>query len=137
VYGAIVVCAYGDSGSYTLAVDDNCGLSGCTRWGWLGVWVLFYCLDLAEVPTLNGSWPLLSCAPPAILDLDKLGTGCNLTVDVSGELDLIAGSGEALVAVSYVRKEGSVVSAAMGASDASSGCGVEAGVFAVEWSIRK
>ena len=54
-----------------------------------------------------------------------------------GELDLIAGSGEALVAVSYVRKEGSVVSAAMGASDAGSGYGVEGGVFAVEWSIRK
>jgi hypothetical protein len=53
------------------------------------------------------------------------------------ELDLIAGSREALVAICYVRKEGSVVSAASEASDASSGLGVEGGVFAVEWSIRK
>ena len=51
------------------------------------------------MPTLNGSWPLLSCAPPAVLDLDQLGTGCNLAVDVSGELDLIAGSGEALCGI--------------------------------------
>jgi hypothetical protein len=56
---------------------------------------------------------------------------------VSGELDLIAGSGEALVAVSYVRKEGRVISAATGASDAGSCCGVEGGIFAIEWSIRK
>ena len=125
------------SGSYALAVDDDCGFRGCTRRGWLCVWVLDYCLDLAEVPALDRSGPLLSCVPPSVLDLDKLGTGCNLAVDMSGEFDLIAGSGEALVAVSYVRKEGSVVSAATGASDASSCCGVEGGVFAVEWSIRK
>jgi hypothetical protein len=92
VYGAIVVCAYGESGSHALAVDDDCGLSGCTRRGWLGVRVLDYLLDLAEVAALYGSGPLLSCVPPAVLDLDKLGTGCNLTVDVSRELDLIAGS---------------------------------------------
>jgi hypothetical protein len=47
--------------------------------------------------------------------------------DVSRELDLIAGSGEALVAISYVRKEGSVVSAATGASDASAGSGLRVG----------
>jgi len=121
----------------TLAVDDDCGFRGCARRRWLGVRVLDYRLDLAEVAALDGSGPLLSCVPPSVLDLDKLGTGCNLTVDVLGELDLIAGSREALVAVSNVRKEGSVVSAATGASDASSGCGVEGGVFAVEWSIRK
>ena len=137
MYRAIVVCAYGESGSYALAVDDDCGFRGCARRGWLGVRVLDYRLDLAEVAALDGSGPLLSCVPPSVLDLDKLGTGCNLAVDMRRELDLIAGSGEALVAVSYVRKEGSVVSAATGASDASSGCGVEGGVFAVEWSIRK
>jgi hypothetical protein len=137
VYGAIVVRAYGEGGFYALAVDDDGGLSGCTRRGWLGVRVLFYRLDLAEVPALDGSGPLLSCVPPSVLDLDKLGPGRNLTVDVGGEFDLIAGSGEALIAVGYVRKEGSVVSAATGASDASSGCGVEGGIFAVEWSIRK
>ena len=88
------------------------------------------------MPALHGSGPLLSCVPPAVLDLDKLGTGCNLAVDVRGELDLIAGSVETVVALN-VTKQGSVVSAATGASDASSGCGVEGGVFAVEWSIRK
>ena len=92
VYGAIVVCAYGESGSYALAVDDDCGFRGCARWGWLGVRVLDYRLDLAEVPALDGSGPLLFCIPPSVLDLDKLGTGCNLAVDVRGELDLIAGS---------------------------------------------
>src|SRR5258706_14118999 len=88
---AIVVCAYGDCGSYPLAVGDDCGFRGCARRGWFGVRVLFYRLDLAEVPALDGSGPLLSCVPPSVLDLDKLGTGCNLTVDVSRELDLIAG----------------------------------------------
>jgi hypothetical protein len=56
-------------------------------------------IDLAEVAALNGSGPLLSCVPPAVLDLDKFGTGCNLTVDVSRELDLIAGSREALCGI--------------------------------------
>jgi hypothetical protein len=99
VYGAIVVCAYGESGSYALAVDDDCGLCGCTRRGWLGVRVLNDRLDLAEVPALDGPGPLLSCVPPAVLDLDKLGTGRNLAVDVAGELDLIAGSREALCGI--------------------------------------
>jgi len=92
VDGAIVVCAYGESGSYALAVDNDCGFRGCARRGWLGVRVFDYRLDLAEVAALDGSGPLLSCVPPAVLDLDKLGTGGNLAVDVLGELDLIAGS---------------------------------------------
>ena len=99
VYGAVVVCTYGEGGSYALAIDDDCGLSGCTRRGWLGVRVLDYRLDLAEVAALDGSGPLLSCVPPSVLDLDKLGTGRNLTVDVSRELDLIAGSVEALCGI--------------------------------------
>ena len=99
VYGTIVVCAYGESGSYALAIDDDCGLSGCTRRGGLGIRVLDYRFDLAEVAALDGSGPLLSCVPPAVLDLDKLGTGCNLAVDMRGELDLIAGSGEALCGI--------------------------------------
>jgi hypothetical protein len=69
-----------------LTVDDDCGFSGCTRRGWLGIRVLFYRLDLAEVPALDGSRSLFSCVPPAVLDLDKLGSGCNLTVDECGEL---------------------------------------------------
>ena len=85
--GAVVVRAYAEGGSYALALDDDCGLSGCAGRGWF-----VYGLDLAEVPAPDGSGPLLSCVPPAVLDLDKLGTGCNLTVDVGGELDLIAGS---------------------------------------------
>jgi hypothetical protein len=68
--GAVVVRAYGDGGSYALAVNDDCGFGGCTRRGWLGIRVLFYRLDLAEVSALNGSGPLLSCVPPAVLDLD-------------------------------------------------------------------
>ena len=64
VYGAIVVCAYGESGSYALAVDNDCGFRGCTRLGWFGVRVLNYRLDLAEVPALDGSGPLFSCVPP-------------------------------------------------------------------------
>ena len=40
VYGAVVVGAYGDGGSYALAIDDDCGFRGCTRWGWLCVRVL-------------------------------------------------------------------------------------------------
>jgi len=92
VYWAIVVCAYGESGSYALAINNDCGLSGCARRGWLGVRVVDHRLDLAEVPALDCPRPLLSCVPPAVLDLDKLGTGCNLAVNVRGELDLIAGS---------------------------------------------
>lgn len=99
VYGAIVVCAYGESGSYALAIDDDCGFRGCTRRGWLRVRVLDYGLDLAKVSALDGSRPLLSCVPPAVLDLDKLGTRCNRTVDVRGDLDLIAGSVEALCGI--------------------------------------
>jgi hypothetical protein len=94
----MIVRAYGDGGSYALAVDDDCGLSGCTWWGGFCVRILDYRLNLAEKPALDGSRPLLSCVPPAVLDLDKLGTGCNLAVDVRGELDLIAGCVETVVA---------------------------------------
>jgi hypothetical protein len=92
VYRAVVIRAYGESGSYALAIDDDCGLSGCTRRGRLGVRVLDYRLDFAEVPALDGSGPLLSCVPPAVLDLDKLRTRRNLAVNMGRELDLIAGS---------------------------------------------
>jgi hypothetical protein len=87
VYGATVVCAYGESGSYALAVDDDCGFRGCALRAWLGVRVLDYRLDLAGVPALDGSGPLLSCVSLVVLDLDKLGAGCNLAVDVAGELE--------------------------------------------------
>ena len=112
------------------------GLSGCTRRGWLGVRVFDYRLDLAEVPALDGSGPLLSCVPPAVLDLDEVGTGYDLAVDMHRDLGLKTFSVQALVR-NHVRKKCGVVSAAAGAGGASSGCGVEGGVFAVEWSIRK
>ena len=99
VYGAIVICAYGEGGPYALAIDDDCGFRGCTRRGWLCVRILNYRLDLAEMPALDGPWPLLSCVPPAVLDLDKLGTRCNLAIDVSRELDLIAGAVETLCGI--------------------------------------
>jgi hypothetical protein len=99
VYWASVVRAYGESGSYALTVGNDCGLSGCTGRGWLGVRVLDYDLDLAEVPALDGPGPLLSWVPPAVLDLDKLRARCNLAVDVSRELDLVARSREALCGI--------------------------------------
>jgi hypothetical protein len=92
VYRAIVVCAYRESGPHALAIDDDCGFRGCARRGGLCVRVLDYRLYLAEVAALYGSGPLLSCVPPAVLDLDKFGTGRNLAVYMVRELDLIAGS---------------------------------------------
>ena len=62
--------------------------------------------------------------------------GCDFAVKMIGELDLIAISVEALVA-GNVTEEGSFISAAAGASNASSCGGVEGGVFAVEGCIRK
>ena len=98
MYRALVVGAYGDGGAYAFSVDDDRGLGCFARKHWLRIGVFDSILNLAEVPALHGSGPLLSCVPPAVLDLDKLGTGCNLAVDVRGELDLIAGSVEAVVA---------------------------------------
>src|SRR5260370_28942756 len=76
VYRAVVVRAYGEGGSYALAVDDDCGLSRCTRRGWLGVRGLG--LHLAERPALGGSGPPLSLGSPAGLRTDTLATGCQL-----------------------------------------------------------
>src|SRR5258708_38755648 len=55
VYRAVVVCAYGEGGSYALAENYDCGLRGCARLGRLGVRVLDYRLDLAEVAALKRS----------------------------------------------------------------------------------
>ena len=88
-------------------------------------------LDLAEVPALHGSGPLLGCSPPSVLDLDKLRPSRNLAVDVGVNLGLIARSVKTLIAL-HVAEERSVVSAAAGTGNASSGGGVEGGVFAVE-----
>ncbi len=71
---------------------------------------------------------------PRAADLDKLRLGCEFTVDVRGDLGLIAGCVKALIAL-YVCEEGSVVSAAAGAGDASSCGGVESWVLTVEESV--
>jgi hypothetical protein len=83
---------------------------------------------------LDGSGPLLSCVPPSVLDLDEVGTGCDLAVDMRRDLGLKAFSVQALVG-NHVGKKGGVVSAAAGAGGASSGCGVEGLLFAVERRI--
>ncbi len=85
---------------------------------------------------LNGSEPLLFGASPSVLDLDEVGTGCDLAVDMLRDLGLKAFSVQALVR-NHVRKKCCVVSAAAGAGGASSGCGVEGWVFAVERRIGK
>jgi hypothetical protein len=102
VYRAIVVCAYGESSSYALAVDDDCGLRGCARQDWLRVRIIDCCLDLAEVPALHGSGSLLSWVSPSVLDLDKLGMGCDHSINMHGEFKLIARSRKALVAIHHV-----------------------------------
>jgi hypothetical protein len=56
---ALVVRAYGGRRAYTLAVDNDCGPGGGAWRGWLGIGVLDYLLDLAEVAALDGSGPLL------------------------------------------------------------------------------
>src|SRR5271156_5863708 len=99
MYRALVVGAYGDGGACAFSVDDDRGLGCFARKHWLCIGVFDSILNLAEVPALHGSGPLLSCVPPAVLDLDNLGTGCNLAVDVRRELDLIAGSVETLCGI--------------------------------------
>ena len=78
---AVVVGANGEGGAYALAVDDDGGFS-CLAWCYrLGVGVIGV-FDFAEVAALDGSGPLLLRAAIAVLDLDKLGTGGNLAVNV-------------------------------------------------------
>ena len=93
-------------------------------------------LDLAEVAALYGSGPLLLRIAVAVLDLHKLGTRRNFTVDVGVYLDVKARGVKALAAL-HVRKQSRVESAAAGAGRASSGRRVERGVFLVEWRIGK
>jgi hypothetical protein len=134
-YRAVVVGTHGNGGSYALAIDDDGGFRGCTRRGWLCIWVLYHHFDLPKYSALDCSGPLLFRVPPSVLDLDKLGTGCDFAVKMMGEFDLIAISVQALIA-GDVTEEGSVISAAAGASNASSCGGVESGVSAVEGCCR-
>jgi hypothetical protein len=85
---------------------------------------------------LHGSRSLLLGIAPAVLDLDESGVGRDLAVKESLNLAVVAGGVEALVALN-VAEQRRVVSAAAGAGDASSGGGVEGGVFAVERRVRE
>lgn len=116
MYRAVVVGAYGNGGSYALAIDDDGGFRGCTRRGWLCIWVLYYRFDLPKYSALDCSGPLFFRVPPSVLDLDKLGAGCDFAVEMICEFDLIAVSVEALIA-GNVTEEGSVISASAGASN--------------------
>ncbi len=93
-------------------------------------------LDLAEVAALHGFGTLLRRPAPCVLDLDKLGTGGDLTVDVGVYLGMEAGCVQTLIAL-HVREEGSVEPAAARAGNAGSGRRVEGGVFLAERCIGK
>ncbi len=86
---AVVVGANGKGAAYALAINDDGGFSCLARCYWLGVGVVGV-LDLAEVAALDGSGPLFLRAAVAVLDLDKLGTGGNLAVDVGVDLGVEA-----------------------------------------------
>ena len=131
----VVVGAYGEGAAYALAVDDDGGLSRLARRYRLRVRIVVM-LDLAEVAALNGSGALLFRPAVSVLDLNQLGSGRNLTVDMGVYLDLIARSVKALVALN-VGKEGSVESAATWAGDASPRRRVQGRVFLVKRCIRK
>ncbi len=79
--GAVVVGANGERSSYALAVDDDGGFSCLARCYRLGVGVVGV-LDFAKVAALYGSGSLLLEVAVSVLDLDKLGTGGNLAIDV-------------------------------------------------------
>ncbi len=124
--GAVIVGADSKGGAYALAVDDDGCLGGYAGRDRLGVRV-YGLLNLAEVAALDGSGPLLSRAAVSVLDLDKLGTGRNLAVEISGDFRLIVGTVKTLIPIGYVSKQRRVVSAAAGASDASSCGGMRVG----------
>ena len=82
---AVVICADGEGGADTLAVDDDGGfggIAGCDRFGIRVVGVF----DLAEVSALDGTGAFFPGAAVAVLDLDKLGTCGKLAVDMGVDL---------------------------------------------------
>jgi hypothetical protein len=88
------------------------------------------------VPALNGSGSLVLGVAPPVLDLDEARMRGNLPVKKGFDFAVETGTVKALVALN-IAKESGVISAATGAGGARSGGGVEGGVFAVEWRIRK
>ena len=128
--------AYGELAAKLFAVDND-GRFGCfARRHWLRVRVLDHGVKLPNVAPLHGSGSLLLGIAPAVFDLHEAGMRGNLPVKECLNLAVVAACVETLVR-NHVGKECAVVSASAGASDASSGSGVEGGVFPVEWCIRE
>src|ERR1700733_12384140 len=132
VDGALGVGADSACTSCAFAVDDDCGFGRFAGRHRLGVLVLvlgagnFGVLVARErtgAPFLRGAM----CR----LDLYQLRSSRHLPVDMLGELDVIAGRIEALIA-SYIRKERRVVSAAAWAVGARACCRVEGFVLVFE-----
>ena len=133
MHRAIGIRANGDGFSDVPAKDDDGGF-GVGAWR-LGVRVVGG-IELAVLMFLQRTGTLLFRVAPRCLKLHKLRPCGKLPVDVGGGLHLVAGRVKALVALHIVKETG-VESAAAGAGDASSGCGVKGGVLAVERSIRE
>jgi len=120
----MLVRANGQLAAKLLAVNDNGRFGGFAWHDWFRVLVVDYGFKLPNVAALHGSRSLFLGIPPAVLDLDNAGMGRDLAVKESLNLAVVAGGVEALVALN-VAEQRRVVSAAAGASDASSDGGVE------------
>ncbi len=125
VDGAVVVRANGEGGAYALAVDDDGG-PGCLARRTGSASGLSGCSISRKCPRCTALGPLLRRPAPSVLDLDKLGTGGNLAVDVGVDLGVEAGCVQALIAL-HIGKEGGVEPAAARAGDAGSGGGLRVG----------
>ena len=104
-----------------LPVDDDGGFCGLANCYGFRIGVLAGGVDFAVGAAADGSGALLLGGAVSVLDLHQLGTGCDFAVDVGVYLGVEARGVEALVAL-HVGKQGSIESAAAGASNASS-CG--------------
>lgn len=98
VDGAVVIRATGEGGSYAFAAGEDGApgcLAGCYRFG-VGI---ISVLDPAEVATLCRSRALLPWTAASVLDPDQFRTGYSLAVQINGDLDLRAGTVNAMVVV--------------------------------------
>ena len=136
MYRAMLVRANGQLAAKLLAVNDDGRFCGFARHHWFRVWVVDHDFKLPNVAALHRSGSLLLRITPTVFDLDKSGMRCNLPVKECLNLAVVASRVKALVTL-HVAEERGIVSTATGASDASSGGGVEGGVFAVERRIRE
>ncbi len=99
MHRAVGIGADGECGADTFAVDDEGGLGGFAGQGWLRIGVLGDGFDLPDVSELDGSGALLFRAASAILDLDEVGTGGCLAVDMGLDLAVIARGVKALCGI--------------------------------------